>query len=683
MKAIRSALLCAAIAGALSSSAAEPVLTVRVRSLGAALAVVRDASALAGQPFAAVMAESALRSQIAQTGLEIREDDPVLLAIAPNPAAKADSGEAGMVGLMADPPAMAVALPSAPFPAGLLENLLDTTNAPAPGEWAANADGSLSYAYRGDCALVALKEKGRALAESLAASKPARPDAILELTISEPAEFQKSMELGDAKEEVLSAAFDEIADKLGLPGFGDRIKVLVDAAEKVDRETESCVVDVWFDATNGLAVAATRVAREGSDFAARIAAAPALDPAALPGVPAGAPLWAVQASAESPDGDAKALFGAIRALVDGPAPSGDAAATAQRAAAVRVIDANLAALPAVGATALYATADSEGRPAFAADTRLRDAAPARALLDAQAAFFESFPALASNGVAVVRESPRALRIDVSTADAFVGVARLGYELAKLDEEDDGSDLWVDEEDGDDDDDEEDWDDDEEKKDDADEEKKDDGCGNDDCDADDCGGDCGDDCDPDDCDAEFDEAEAREIAKQLADAIGETIAIRDEIAEDGTSEKVVASAPGAKLPPAQGVPDLARALALGKAFLPAGAKPFAAGAFSFRAAVAAYLPAVVRLSEAAGDPMDAECRAKAEKIAAGDADFGFRFLSATEGRSTFDVFVVPRADIEALAKLLVEAQAASGDDASFDEDGEDEKNDEDEDLPAAS
>ena len=666
MKAIRSFLLCAAIAGATTASAAEPVGVVRLKSLGDALAVVRDASALAGQPFAAVMAESMLRSQIAQTGLEIRENDPILFAVAPSPASDGASGEAGMVGLMMDPPAMAAAIPSAPFPASLLETMLDATNAPAPGEWAANEDGTVFYAYRDNCALVAFKEQGRALAEKLAAAKPARPDALFEMAIDEPAEFQKRMELGDAKEEVLSAVFDEIADKIGLPGFGDRIKVLADAAEKVDRETERLVLDAWFDATNGFALAAACVAREGSDFAARIAAAPALDPAALPGVPAGAPLWAVQAAAESPEGDTKAMFGAIRALVDGPAPSGDAAATAQRAAAVRMIDASLAALPAFGAVSLYATADAEGRPAFAGANRLRDAAPALSVLDAQAALLESFPALASNGVAVVRESPRAVRVDISTADAFVGVARLGYELEKLDEEDDGSDLWIDDED-----------DDETEENGEDGEK-----------AEEAGEDDGDDevsyVPEDDDDGEaFDEAEARQIGKHLADAIGETFVVRDEIAEDGSLETFVVSAPGAKLPAAQGAPDLAPALALGKALLPGGAKPFGAGAFSSRAAVAAYLPAFVRLSAAMDNPMDDDDLAKAKAFAAGDTDFGFRFLTATEGRSIHAVFAFPRADVEAMAKLLVEAQAAA--DASFDLDDEDDEDDddEDEDLPAAS
>ena len=92
MKTVRSLLLCAALAGAVSAPAAEPVALARLKSLGAALAVVRDASALAGQPFAAVMAESALRSQFSQLGLEVREADPFLVAVAPEPSQAAAPG---------------------------------------------------------------------------------------------------------------------------------------------------------------------------------------------------------------------------------------------------------------------------------------------------------------------------------------------------------------------------------------------------------------------------------------------------------------------------------------------------------------------------------------------------------------------------------------------------------------
>ena len=652
MKTLRSVLLCAAVAGAMSAAAAEPVGTLRVKSLSAVLDVVRDGAALAGQPFAAVMAESMLRSQIAQTGLEVREDDPLLFAMLPNPAEDGASGEAGMVGLMMDPPAMAFAVPTGPLPAELLEKILDTTNAPAPGEWASNEDGDLSYSYRDGYALFALKEQGRALAEALVAAKPARPGALLEMTIDEPAEFRKRMELGDAKEEVMAAAYDALAERFGLPGFGDKVRILSDAAEKIDRETERFVVDAWFDATNGLVVAADRVAREGSDLAARIAAAPALDPAALPGVPAGAPVWSVQSAFAAPDADMKALTEGIRALFEGPAPSGDAAATAQRAAAVRMIDANLAALPSIGAAAFYATVDADGRPAFVSEERLLDPAPSRALLDSQVALLETFPSLASNGVAVVREGPGAFRLDVSTADAFFALARLGYALKEFEEEDDGSDLWIDDEEDD------------EEEDDGDDEDDGDEVSNvaevsnvPETDED----------EPDD-DNEFDEEEARGIAKQIADAIGETIVVRDEIAEDGSSEKLVVSAPGARIPAAQGSPDLGPALELGKAFLPAGARPWGASFVSVRSLFAAYLPALLRLDAASDDPMDEDDIASLKAFAEGDADFRFRMLAAAEGRSLSVVFAIPRADIEALAKLV--AEAAEKAEASFDFDDDD-------------
>ncbi len=649
MKSVRSLLICAAIAGALAAPAADPVAVVRLKSVNAALAVARDASALAGQPFAAVMAESMLRSQIAQTGVELREDDPILLAVLPNPAPEGGSGELGMVGLLEAPPAMVFAVPAAPFPEDLLEKMLDSTNAPAPGEWLANGDGDLFYAYRDGYALVATAD-GRALAERLLAAKPARPDALVEFSIDEPAEFQRRMELGDAKEEAVAAACDAIAETLGLPGFGDKVKLVLDAAEKTDRETERYDVDVWFDPTNGLAFAVSRVAKEGSDLAARIAAVPALDPAALPGVPAGAPFWTVQAACESPEADLKAMLGAIRGLVDGPAPSGDAAATAQRAAAVRMLDANLAALPAFGAVAAYATADAEGRPVFAMETRLRDAASARTLRDAQAAFLESFPCLASNGVAVVREENGDVRVDVAIADAFVGVARLAHELERLEEEDDGSDLWVDdEEDGT----EEDGEDGEK----ADEEEEDE-VSNEPEDDEDAAGDAGE---------EFDEAEAREAAKAVAELVGEKLEIRDAIAADGSSERSTVSAPGAKVPEAKGVPGLADSLALQGAFLSDGARPFGAGAFSARSILAAYLPAILRLDAASDDPMDEDTKGKLKAFAEGEADFRIRVLSATDGRTLSAAVAIPRADIEALARLIVEAEQSEGGDALFDED----------------
>ena len=287
---------------------------------------------------------------------------------------------------------------------------------------------------------------------------------------------------------------------------------------------------------------------------------------------------------------------------------------------------------------------------FAMETRLRDAASARTLRDAQAALLESFPCLASNGVAVVREENGDVRVDVAIADAFVGVARLAHELERLEEEDDGSDLWVDdEEDGT----EEDGEDGEK----ADEEEEDEVSNEPEDDEDDAG----------DAGEEFDEAEAREAAKAVAELVGEKLEIRDAIAADGSSERSTVSAPGAKVPEAKGVPGLADSLALQGAFLSGGARPFGAGAFSARSILAAYLPAILRLDAASDDPMDEDTKGKLKAFAEGEADFRIRFLSATEGRTLSAAVAIPRADIEALAKMIAEAEQSEGGDALFDED----------------
>ena len=166
-------------------------------------------------------------------------------------------------------------------------------------------------------------------------------------------------------------------------------------------------------------------------------------------------------------------------------------------------------------------------------------------------------------------------------------------------------------------------------------------------------------------------------------------IRDEIAEDGSTEKTVVSVPGVQLPAAQGAPDLEPALALGKAFLPAGARTWGAGAVSTRSLCATYLPALLRLDAASDDPMDEDEIAKFKAFAEGDADFRFRMIEAFEGRTISVVFAIPRADIEAAAKLLVEEaqkEAASFDfdddeDVDIDEDDFDDDDDDDE-APAA-
>ena len=66
-------------------------------------------------------------------------------------------------------------------------------------------------------------------------------------------------------------------------------------------------------------------------------------------------------------------------------------------------------------------------------------------------------------------------------------------------------------------------------------------------------------------------------------------------------------------------------------------------------------------------MDEDTKGKLKAFAEGEADFRIRVLSAAEGRTLSAAFAIPRADIEALAKLIVEASANEGGDALFDDD----------------
>ena len=137
--------------------------------------------------------------------------------------------------------------------------------------------------------------------------------------------------------------------------------------------------------------------------------------------------------------------------------------------------------------------------------------------------------------------------------------------------------------------------------------------------------------------------------------------------------------GAAIPEAKGLPDLAPVLALG-ALAADGVRPVSAGSWSLRAFVAMFLQRAADFQEKLDDPIDPEDLAKARAFAAGETDFRLRGLKAVGGRTIFSVCAIPREDIVAAAKFFVDAAEASGDDASFDLDDEDEK-DEAEEKPA--
>lgn len=652
MKALRSALLCAALAGAVSAAAAEPLATLRVRSAGDLLAAIRDVTALAGQPFAGAMAESQFRSTLAAAGIELRDDEPVLFAMRPKPLPAPGAAAASM---LFDPPPFALSVPMAPLPAERLA-MFGATNAPAEGEWVGGGD-EPSYTYRDGRAFVAFGEAGRALADVLAASAPRRADALFEIVLDEPLAFQEKMQAlqdGVTPDSVFADAAAEFAEKLGVPGLAPRIKELFDVTQKDARDIESGAVDLWFDATNGFAFAASATAREGSGLAARLAAAPALDPAALPAVPSAAPVWYVFSGANvGCDVDNESVLKAVRALFEGPAPSGDAAATARREAAVRAIDASLAALPALRGAAAWLGADDAGRPALVVEQLLADPAPARAEIESWAALLEAFPALASNGVALVRNAPGDVRVDVDVEESIVAGARLAHEYG-LDEDDDDE-LWFDDEDEDEDNDEDEDDDDSDDEDDAEEEVA-------------AVPEVANVPETDDDEDSFDEESVRADAREIAEAIGRKIEVRDAVAADGSRGRVVVCAEGAAIPEAKGLPDLAPVLALG-ALAADGVRPVSAGSWSLRAFVAMFLQRAADFQEKLDDPIDPEDLAKARAFAAGETDFRLRGLKAVGGRTVFSVCAIPREDIVAAAKFFVDAAGASepsGEDATFDD-----------------
>ncbi|MBQ6103192.1 MAG: hypothetical protein IJL06_05915, partial [Kiritimatiellae bacterium] len=291
MHSVRSVLVCAALAGAVSASAAEPAATLRIKSAGDLFAAIRDATALAGRPFDGVMAECRFRMLVDAAGIELRDDEPILFAMKPKPV----PADAPAVPFF-DPPPFALSVPMPPLSAGSLA-VFGATNAPAPGEWIGGEGGAPCFSWRDGRAYFAVGEGGRALAEGLAAAPaPRSAGALFEVAVDEPLAFQEKLlaaEDGVAPGTPFSEVAANIAAALGVPGLAPRIEALFDVSRKNARDVERGVFDVWFDATNGFAFATAAVAREGSGLAARLAAVPALDPAALPAVSADAPFWGV------------------------------------------------------------------------------------------------------------------------------------------------------------------------------------------------------------------------------------------------------------------------------------------------------------------------------------------------------------------------------------------------------
>ena len=624
-------------AAALAASAAEPVVLARFKSVEAGLADVRKVLDAVGQPMVSVMLESQARAALEQVGAPA--DAPILLALVPQPAKPFpedfEDTAAVAAALASRRPHALICFPAEELAPALVEALADGTNLVTDADgWSkgAESDEPGAFRHRDGFVQIAMDAESRALAAPLLAYAPAVPEATFNLRIVEPARLQELKDSVD--DDAVEAFLEDVVDALGL---GDdavaKCKALYDASQANAKDVETLDIAVRVDDAAGLVYDLRVAPRAGSAAAARLAAAPALDLAALPAVPAGAAAWGVAAGGADPMQNSAGLTRALRAFFEGPAPSGDTNATAQRAAAVRLLDANLAQLERQRGTAQYLTADTEGRPIFAAVARLTDAAVVPEQWAALRALLAAAPAVSTNGALTVRDVPGGHALDIDVAEALVAAAR-ALEAVDLPDEDEDA-LFVDALDEDD----------EENADEEDDEEDED--------------------ENDEDDDVFDEAEAREIARKVAAVIGPTLSLRNVVSADGTLDTSVFGVKDAE-PAAGPALDLAPVLALralGSAS--AGARPFSAFRASLADLVKLAAPAV---RKATGD-----------KLPPGAAPFldappalEFAGVTLVDDGAYEVVFSVPLQGIADCVKFGLASAglpAPTGEDALFDDEGD--------------
>ena len=247
-------------------------------------------------------------------------------------------------------------------------------------------DGYLIVAQ--DAATLANAEPAGKVLESM----PLLKNSLVEIRLDDPALWNQS------SEELANAIGEELADAFGVSDAGSKIRKLLDVAQAGAKDAERVTVDLSVDPDGTIAFIATTGLRADSPTATRLAAARPASPALFANVPERSPLYAVSGGA-SPEQDFPALLNALIPLFEGPAPSGNPVATAQRAAFRTLLQASGRVAGTERDAFCYLDFDPNGRFFLKGGEVIGAPVEARRdLLAALHAFVRSFPGAQGNGV---------------------------------------------------------------------------------------------------------------------------------------------------------------------------------------------------------------------------------------------------------------------------------------------
>ena len=378
----------AALALCALSAAAEQNLFVRVRSFQDFSTAATALTGAVGQPLAGGLVVAQIRMQAASLG-ELREDAPLFFACRVEPSGtgvySADAFEEN------EPTEILLALPfSSLDEAAVADMMPDWTRDPATGRWT-NDDGSVME-VRDGYVRIAQDEATLASADKVLGAKPFVDGALAEALLDDPALWSQT------NDQLVDGMASSLAEAFGISDAADKLRALLAVTQTGAEDAERVALDLFVDEDGTLAFSMSTALRAGSPTAARLAAARTAGPELFARIPARSPLY-VAAGGPAPDQDVPALLAALAPFFDGPAPSGNPVATAQRAA-FRDLLAAAAKTAGNGRDAtFFLDFDPAGR--FFLKSRVTDDSPAdvrRAATDAFLRFVRSFPNAERNGV---------------------------------------------------------------------------------------------------------------------------------------------------------------------------------------------------------------------------------------------------------------------------------------------